>query len=220
VLTSAPLPPRRGRRTARRRLRLSAENCVTTSSQRLRCEPTSAVMICSQRSMIARLAPAAGWARRASATRSPARCVLFRLRRGLITQSPSDAVAVVQGLLRRGFLAGQRGLRSEVEIVLPQTPNAGTADARRCPSLIACRCSSAALGVLRMSPGRGTRPSTSRKGPSSRPPRLARPARVLGQIGASCWVNRCTSRLPDPGSRRARPQTHGEPVGPRSDAVE
>ena len=53
--------------------------------------------------------------------------VQLRLRRGLMTQPPSGAVPdpvrvpVVGALLRRGLLAGQRGLRSEVEIVLTQT---------------------------------------------------------------------------------------------------
>jgi hypothetical protein len=32
--------------------------------------------------------------------------VVFRLRRGLIAQPPSAVVAVVRGLLRRGFLTG------------------------------------------------------------------------------------------------------------------
>jgi hypothetical protein len=53
--------------------------------------------------------------------------VQLRLRRGLMTQPPSGAVPdpvrvpVIRAFLCRGLLAGQRGLRSEVEIVLPQT---------------------------------------------------------------------------------------------------
>ena len=53
--------------------------------------------------------------------------VLLRLRRGLMTQPPSDAVPdprpspSLGAVLRRRLLAGQRGLRSEIEIVLPQT---------------------------------------------------------------------------------------------------
>jgi hypothetical protein len=54
--------------------------------------------------------------------------VQLRLRRGLMTQSPSDVVPVrlpepvrvVGVLLPRRLLAGQRGLRSEVQIVLLQ----------------------------------------------------------------------------------------------------
>ena len=56
--------------------------------------------------------------------------VQFRLRRGLMAQPPSGAVSdpvrvPVGALLRRELLAGQRRLRSEVEIVLPQTRPAG-----------------------------------------------------------------------------------------------
>jgi len=55
--------------------------------------------------------------------------IQLRLRRGLMAQPPSDAVPlaepvrdrVVGAPLRRWFLAGQRGLRAEVEIVLLQT---------------------------------------------------------------------------------------------------
>jgi len=55
--------------------------------------------------------------------------IQLRLRRGLMTQPPTDADPlpepvrdrVVGALLRRRLLAGQRGLRAEVEIVLLQT---------------------------------------------------------------------------------------------------
>ena len=51
--------------------------------------------------------------------------VPLRLRRGLMAQPPSAPSPVPSAssgpLLRRRLLAGQRGLRSEVEIVLPQT---------------------------------------------------------------------------------------------------
>jgi hypothetical protein len=46
--------------------------------------------------------------------------VALRLRRALVAELPRGVVPVVGALLRRRLLAGQRGLRAEIEVVPPQ----------------------------------------------------------------------------------------------------